>query len=83
MEDHGYHDTVVDKGDHNHHSRSYKIQVTKAGRIITHNRQCIRPTPITEGNFLHNQLSKHTKTDPLDAILDHIKNIHPRLQPKT
>ena len=70
------HGAVVDKGDYNHHNRSYKIQVTKTGRIITHNRQHIRPTPITAENFLHNQLSKHTKTDPLDAILDHIQR-HP------
>ena len=67
------HSTVVGKGNHNHHNRSYKIQVTKTGRIITHNRQHIKPTPITAENFLHNQVNKHTKTDPLDAILDHIQ----------
>ena len=66
------HGTVIGKGDHNHHSRSYKIQVTKAGRIITCNRQHIKPTPITAADFLHYHGNKHTKTDPLDAILDHI-----------
>ena len=76
------HGTVVNKGSHNHHSRTYKIQVTKTGRIITHNKQHIRPTPITAENFPCNQLSKHSKTDPLDTILDHIQNIHPHLQPK-
>ena len=70
------HGTVVDKGDHNHHNRSYKIQVTKTGRITTHKRQHIRPTPITAENYLCNQVNKHTKTDPLDAILDHIQK-HP------
>ena len=53
------HGTVVDKGNHNHHNRSYKIQVTKTGRIITPNRKHIRPTPLTAENFLHNQF-KHT-----------------------
>ena len=63
---------VVDKGDDNHHNRSYKIQVTKTGRTIKCNRQHIKPTPITAENFLCNQLSKHTK----DAILGHIQK-HP------
>ena len=53
--------TVVGKGDYNHHNRSYKIQVTKAGRIITCNRQHIKLTPITTVIFLHNQANKHTK----------------------
>ena len=70
------HGTVVDKGNHNHHNRSYKLQVTKTGRIITCNRQHIKPTPITAESFLHNQVSKHTKTDPLDTILDPIQR-HP------
>ena len=78
MGDHRPLGTVVDKGDHNHHNRSYKIQVTKTGRIITCNRQHIRPTPVTAEN---NQLNKHTKPDPLDAILDHIQR-HP-LPPTT
>ena len=30
------HGTVVNKGDHSYHDKSYKIQVTKTGRIITH-----------------------------------------------
>ena len=42
------HGTEVDKGDHNHHNRSYKIHVTKTGRMTTHSRKHIRPTPITE-----------------------------------
>ena len=41
-----------------------------------HNTQHIRSIPITAENFLCNQISKHTKTDPLDAILDHIQR-HP------
>ena len=68
--------TIGDKGDHNHHHRSYKICITKTGRIITHNRQHIRPTPISAEHNLCNQLSKHTKTDPLNTILDHLEK-HP------
>ena len=47
------HGTVMGKGDHNHHNRSYKIQVTKTGRIIMHNRQHIKPTSITAEDFIH------------------------------
>ena len=64
---------VVGKGDHNHYNRSYKIQVTTTGRIITCNRQHIKPTPITAENYMCYQARKHTKTDLLNAILDHIK----------
>ena len=66
------HGTIIGKGNHNHHNRSYKIQVTNTGRIITHNRKHIKPTPITTADFLHYQANKHTKTDLLDAIFDHI-----------
>ena len=31
------HGTIEDKGDHNHHDRSYKICITKTGKIITCN----------------------------------------------
>ena len=53
-----------------------QIQVTKTGRIITPNRQHIRPTHITAENLLCNQVNKHTKADPLDDTLDHIQR-HP------
>ena len=67
------HHTIVGKGDHKHHNRSYKIQVTNTGRIITCNRQHIKPTPITAEDYMHYQARKHTKTDPFNAILDHIQ----------
>ena len=57
------HGTIIGKGDHNHHNRSYKIQVTNMGRIITLNRQHIKPTPITAKDYMHYQASKDTKTD--------------------
>ena len=65
------HGTIEDKGDHNQHDRSCKICITKTGRIITCNRWHIGPIPISAEHYLHNQLSKHTKTDPLNTILDH------------
>ena len=67
------HGTIVGKGDHHHHNRSYKIQVTTTGRITTCNRQHIKPTPITAEDYMHYQARKHTNTDPLNAILDHIQ----------
>ena len=51
-------------GDHDHHNRSYKIQVTKTGRINTCNRQHMKPTPITAENFLRYQANRHTKNRP-------------------
>ena len=42
------------------------------GRVITHNRQYIKPTPITAEDYRHYKAMKHTKTDPLNAILDYI-----------
>ena len=70
------HGMIVGKGDHNHHSWSYKIQITTTGRIVTCNRQHIKPTSITAEEYMCYQAGKHTnmQTDPLDAILDHIKN---------
>ena len=68
------HGTIGGKDDHNHHIRSYKIQVTTTGIIITHNRQHLRPTPITAENYMCFKTKKYTKkTDPLNANLDHIQ----------
>ena len=70
------HGTIEDKGNHNHHDRSYKICITKTGKIITHNRRHLKPTPISAEHYLHNQLIQHTRTDPLNAIPEHLKK-HP------
>ena len=72
------HGTIEDKGNHNHHNRSYKICITKTGRIITCNRWHIKTTNICAEHYLHSQLNKHTKTDPLNTIMDYLnKNPHP------
>ena len=70
------HGSIQDKGNQNHHDRSYKICITKTGKIITHNRWHIKPTPISAEHYLHGQLSKHAKTDPLNTILGHLEK-HP------
>ena len=54
------HGMIVGKGDHNHHNWSYKIQVTTTGRIITHNRQHIKPTSIAAEDYMCYQAWKHT-----------------------
>ena len=37
----------------------------------------MKPTPITAEDYMCYQASKQTKTDPLDAILDHMqRNAH-------
>ena len=54
------HGMIVEKGNHNHYKRSYKIQVTTRGRIITCNRQHIKPTPITAEDYMCYQARKHT-----------------------
>ena len=65
------HGTIEDKDNHNHHDRCYKICITKTEKIITQNRWHIRPTPISLEQYLCNQLVQHTKTNPLDTILNH------------
>ena len=67
---------VIGKGNDNHHDQSYTIQITTTGRRITCNRQCIRQTSITTDYYICYQAKKHAnrQTDPLDAILEHIKN---------
>ena len=67
------HGIIIGKNDHNHHNRSYKIQVTNTGRIIMCKRQHIKPTPITTEDYIDYQANKHAKTDPLDAICDSIQ----------
>ena len=70
------HGTVVGKGDHNHHDRSYVIQLTINGRHISRNRHHINPTTITVDTYLQHQsktLSNKT-TDPLAEILNNINN---------
>ena len=68
---------VVGTVDHNHHDRSYMIQLTTNGRCITHNRWHIKPTTITLDTYLQYQSTKqsHTRTDPLADILNNINKL--------
>ena len=68
------HGMIVGTGDHNHHDRSYMIQLTTNGRGITCNRCHIKPTSITADTYLQYQSTKqsHTRTDPLADALNNI-----------
>ena len=70
------HGTVVGKGNHNHHDRSYVIQLTNNVRHISRNRQHIKPTTVTADTFLQHQSKKlsNKTTDPLAEILNNINN---------
>ena len=70
------HGMVVDKGDHNHHGRSYTIQLTTNGRCITWNRWHIKPTTVTADTYIKHQHYKQCNiaTDPLADILNNIDN---------
>ena len=68
------HGMIKGKGDDNHHNRSYHIHITKTGRLVTQNRQHIKPTQISAEQYLYEQLQNHTRTDPLENILTQLKN---------
>ena len=52
------HGTVVGTGNHNHHDRSYIVQLTTNGRCITCNRLHIKPTTISADTYLQYQSTK-------------------------
>ena len=66
------HGSVVNTGSHNHHDRSYIIQLTINGRCISRNRWHIKSTKVTADTYLQHQANKqsNTKTDPLTEILN-------------
>ena len=68
------HGMVVNVGDHNHHGRSYTIQLTTNGRCITCNRWHIKPTTVTAYAYLQPQSNKQPNitTDPLADLLNNI-----------
>ena len=68
------HGTVVGIGDHNHHDKSYTIQLTTSDRCITHNRHHIKPTAVTADTYIQYQSTKQhsTRADPLAEILNNI-----------
>ena len=68
------HGTVESKGDHNHNDRSYTIQVTKTGQLITRKSKHVKPTQITAKQYLWDYSAKHIVTDPLKDILKQLKN---------
>ena len=63
------HDTIEGKDNQHHHDRSDHIPITETGRVVTQNRQHIKPAQISAEQYLCDQLHKHTKTDSLESIL--------------
>ena len=70
--------TVVGIGDHNHHEKSYTIQLTTNGRCIRCNRHHIKPTAVTADTYIQYQSTKQhgTRADPLAEMLNNITK-HP------
>ena len=66
--------TVVGIGNHNHHNKSYTIQLTTSSRCITHKRHHIKPTAVTVDTYIqyHSTKQQNTRTDPLAEILNNI-----------
>ena len=71
---------VVNTGNHNHHERSYIMQLTTTGKQITRNRCHTKPTSITTYSYIQHHTNRHhiRTTDPLQEILDNI-NKNPEL----
>ena len=67
------HGMIQGKGNHNHHDRSHNICITKIGRLVTHNRQHVKPTKLSAEQYLLVQLQKHIQTDPLENILTQLE----------
>ena len=51
------HSSIEGKGNQNHHDRSYHICSTKTGRLVTQNRQQVKPTQISAEQYLWDQLT--------------------------
>ena len=68
------HGTVVGIGNHNHHDKSYTIQLTTYGRHIACNRPHIKPRAVTADAYIQYQSTKQhsTMADPLAEILNNI-----------
>ena len=68
------HGTIVGTGNHNHHNKSYTIQLTTNGRCITCNRHHIKPTAVTADTYIqhHSTKQQNTRADPLAEILNNI-----------
>ena len=67
------HGTIEGKGDHSHNDRSYTIQVTKTGQLISSNSKHVKPTQITAEQYLWDQLDNNIVRDPLEDILKQLE----------
>ena len=64
------HGTIAGIGNHNHHDKSYTIQLTTNDRCITHNRCHIKPTTVMTDAYIqyHSTKQQNTRADPLADI---------------
>ena len=63
------HGTVVGIGNHNHHDKSYTIQLTTNGRCITCNRHLIKPAAVTADTYIQYQSTKQHNTKNQQLML--------------
>ena len=68
------HGTIVGSGNHNHHDKSYMIQLTTNDRCITCSRYHIKPTTVTADAYIqyHSTKQQNARLDPLADILNTI-----------
>ena len=59
---------IVDKEDQRHNDQSYRICVTKTGKLIMRNCKHLKVTPIESEQYLRDQLSKDKTTETLQDI---------------
>ena len=70
------HDTIIGKGDHNHHDWSYIVWVMKTGRTITRSSKHIKAAPIAAEQYLWDQLKQTCETRSCRWILKHYEQQH-------
>ena len=71
------HGTIVGMGNHNHHDKSYMIQLMTNGRHITHNRCHIKPTTVMVDTYMqyHSTKQQNARAGSLADILNNITKI--------
>ena len=60
MEDDGLwtHGVIVEGNSEDHNEQTYKVRVTKTGRLITHNTRHLQKTPVATEQYLRQQTAK-------------------------
>ena len=61
------HGTIVVVGDYHHNNRSYTIQTTMTGHIVTRSSKHLSIAPVTAEQYFRDQLTWHTD-DPIEYL---------------